>query len=170
MRRILSIAAVSVALAGCSLFPISVELEDFSLDVNDTTSGRICYMEVSAAPQPQVGSLRVSGVARYPRPDGAPSVDAEFRFFARTTSPGSGSVVCVGGPTAADEQVGSVSITRGGPDRPYSLSGASLTEGVRAGRYWIGASVANSGSFLGGILGDYGTVRFDGNVATVTLR
>lgn len=170
MSRLLLITAVPVALAGCSLFPISVELEDFSLDVNDTTSGRVCYVAVNAAPQPQVGSLRVSGLARYPRPDGAPSVDAEFRFFARTTSPGSGSLACVSGPTAADEPVGSVSITRGGPDQPYSLSGSSLTEGVRAGRYWIGASVASSGSFLGGILGDHGTVRFEGNVATVTLR
>lgn len=170
MKRALTLAAASLTLAGCALFPVSVTLQDFSLDVNDTTAGRICYQEVNHAPQPQVGSLTVSGVARYPKPAGAPVVDARFDFFARTTSPGSGSLVCVSGPTAADQQVGSVSITRGGPDRPYTLAGASLTEGVRAGRYWIGASVANSGSFLGGILGDYGTVRFEGNVATVTLR
>lgn len=170
MKRPLPLAAASLVLAGCSLFPVGIALQDFALDVNDTTSGRICYQEVSYAPQPQVGSLRVAGVARYPRPDGAEAVNAQFRFFARTTSPGTGSLVCVSGPTAADQQVGSVSITRGGPDQPYTLSGPSLTEGVRAGRYWIGASVANSGSFLGGILGDYGTVRFEDNVATVTLR
>lgn len=170
MRRLPSLAAVSLVLAGCSLFPVSIDLQDFALDVNDTTAGRICYTELRSAPQTQVGSLRVSGIARYPRPDGASSVDAQFRFFARTTSPGTGSLVCVSGPTAADEQVGAVSITRGGPDQPYTLGGASLTEGVREGRYWIGASVANSGSFLGGILGDFGTVRFQSNFATVTLR
>lgn len=168
MTRLLPAAALPAALAGCALLQIGVALQDFSLGVNSTTGGRICYQEVNSSPQPRVGSLTISGVARYPAEAGSPNVSADFRFFARTTAP-SGGLACVAA-SSADEQVGSVSIARGGSDVAYAMSGASLTEGVRSGRYWIGAAIANGGSLFGGLIGDYGTVFFQRNVATVTLR
>jgi hypothetical protein len=170
VKRLLPLA---LALAACSLVPLPpVALPDLTLPVQPATSGTICYRLIQDQPRPTIGSVTVSGRAQYQ--PGTPAATATVSFYGRLdddfpATVSYGDYRCVE-PSAADTLLGGpLTLERGGPAKSYSFGGSTLDEGVRRGRYWIGARLDVPSSIFA-IVQDYGQIDFTDNKVSARLR
>ncbi|WP_038057605.1 hypothetical protein [Thermus amyloliquefaciens] len=148
MKRLLASLGLSFLLAACSV-SVTVPLPEqrVTLAAVGDTLGRVVYpakpMEFPGVP---VKGVEVSGVLEANQP-----LTLTLNLYARLTNPASDpncialsdfttvyAYACPVGPD--DEKVGSASFTLS-QSSPLALNGQNLTQGVQAGKLWLGVEV-----------------------------
>jgi hypothetical protein len=155
MRRVTLVLGLLLALTACSV-TVTVDLPDQTLDLPGLTDtgGQIAYPKdgLSFTPPPVdvVRSLRVEGVLEASQP-----LNLALEFYARTQDPSQDPAcqlptlplvpqgigvepaiyLCPIGP--ADEKVGEAHF-QNSQQASFTLQGTKLTEGIKAGRLWLG--------------------------------
>jgi hypothetical protein len=148
MRRGTLVLGLLPALTACSA-TVTVSLPDQTLDLPGLTDtvGKVVYLKdgLSFDPPPvdEVRGIRVEGVLEASEP-----LNATLEFYARTRDPNRDSA-CTAPPFPGVENIYFCSI---GPDdqkvgqatfqnsqqASFTLQGTKLTEGIKAGRLWLG--------------------------------
>lgn len=144
MRR--AFFLLGLLLSACSV-PVTVNLPDQTLNLPALldTQGKVVYskdgLSFNPPPLDVVRGIRVDGTL-----ETSQSLNTTLVFFARignpaddtNCSPFSNLYLC--SPTSSDEQVGEASFTNS-TRFPLVLTGNTLAEGLRQGRFWLGARV-----------------------------
>ena len=149
MRRGTLVLGLLLALTACSA-TVTVPLPDQTLDLPDLpglidTGGKVVYPKdgLSFAPPSVdvVRGIRVEGVLEASEP-----LNATLEFYARTRDPSQDSActaplpgvdiyLCSIGPD--DQKVGQATF-QNSQQASFTLQGTKLTEGIKAGRLWLG--------------------------------
>jgi hypothetical protein len=148
MRRGTLVLGLLLALTACSV-TVTVDLPDRSLDLPGLTDtgGKVVYpkdgLSFDPPPVDVVRGIRVEGVLEASEP-----LNATLEFYVRTQDPSRDSA-CTAPPFPGVENIYFCSI---GPDdqkvgqatfqnsqqASFTLQGTKLTEGIKAGRLWLG--------------------------------
>jgi len=152
MRRGTLALGLLLALTACSV-TVTVSLPDQSLDLPGLTDtgGKVVYpkdgLSVDPPPVDVVRSLRVEGVLEASQP-----LNITLEFYARAQDPsqddactaftlpcaGSSIYFCSIGPNdQKDQKVGQATFPNS-HQASFTLQGTKLTEGIKAGRLWLG--------------------------------
>jgi hypothetical protein len=152
MRRITLALGLLLALTACSV-TVPVDLPDRTLDLPGLTDtgGKVVYPKDGLSVNPPsvdvVRGIRVEGVLEASEP-----LNITLEFYARTqdpsqddactafTLPGAGSSIyfCSIGPNdQKDQKVGQATF-QNSKQASFTLQGTKLTEGIKAGRLWLG--------------------------------
>ena len=148
MRRVTLVLGLLLALTACSV-TVTVDLPNRTLDLPGLdTGGKVVYpkdgLSFDPPPVDVVRGIRVEGVLEASQP-----LNATLEFYARTqdpsqddactafTLPGAGSSIyfCSIGPD--DQKVGQATF-QNSQQASFTLQGTKLTEGIKAGRLWLG--------------------------------
>lgn len=157
MRRVTLVLGLLLALTACSV-TVTVDLPDQTLDLPGLTDtgGQIAYPKdgLSFTPPPVdvVRSLRVEGVLEASSP-----LNLTLEFYARTQDPSQDPACTAPTPTfpqgigvepaiylcsigpddQKDQKVGQATF-QNSQQASFTLQGTKLTEGIKAGRLWLG--------------------------------
>jgi hypothetical protein len=149
VSRIVLILGLLLALTACSL-TVTLPLPDQSLDLPGLTDtrGGVVYpgngLSFDPPPVDVVQGIRIEGAI-----EASQSLNATLEFYARTQDPnqdpacttptfpggGSGVYFCTG--SSEDQEVGQVTF-QNSQQASFTLQGAKLAEGIKAGRLWLG--------------------------------
>jgi hypothetical protein len=147
MRRGTLVLGLLLALTACSV-TVTVDLPDQTLDLPGLadTGGKVVYpkdgLSFSPPPVDVVRGIRVEGVLKASEP-----LNATLEFYARTRDPSQDSActaplpgveniyLCSIGPD--DQKVGQATF-QNSQQASFTLQGTKLTEGIKAGRLWLG--------------------------------
>jgi hypothetical protein len=154
MRRVTLVLGLLLALTACSV-TVTVSLPDQTLDLPGLTDtgGKVVYpkdgLSFSPPPVDVVQGIRVEGVIEA---ETSQPLNITLEFYARTqdpsqddactafTLPGAGSSIyfCSISPNdQKDQKVGQATF-QNSQQASFTLQGTKLTEGIKAGRLWLG--------------------------------
>jgi hypothetical protein len=154
MRRGTLVLGLLLALTACSV-TVTVDLPDQSLDLPGLadTVGKVVYpkdgLSFSPPPVDVVRGIRVEGVLEASEP-----LNITLEFYARTQDPSQDPACTAPTPTFPqgigvepviylcsigpdDQKVGQATF-RNSKQASFTLQGTKLTEGIKAGRLWLG--------------------------------